>query len=137
MFVVGIAAVLAAIGVPAYSSVMERLKINKTIQDLHVIAQEVVRYKLPHDNQLPTSLAQLPGVPTTDPWGNAYEYLNFVVGPKNGIRKDHNLHPLNSEFDLYSKGPDGDSRSPLTAQASRDDILWARDGAFVGKAEEF
>jgi general secretion pathway protein G len=53
------------------------------------------------------------------------------------IRKDHNLHPLNSEFDLYSIGPDGSSSPPLTARASQDDIIWARDGAFVGPAEDY
>ena len=53
------------------------------------------------------------------------------------IRKDHNLHPLNSEFDLYSFGKDGQSQSPLTAKASRDDVIWARDGGFVGLAEDY
>jgi general secretion pathway protein G len=53
------------------------------------------------------------------------------------IRKDHNLHPLNSEFDLYSLGKDGRSSPPLTAQASRDDVIWARDGDFVGLASDY
>jgi general secretion pathway protein G len=66
--------------------------------------------------------------------------MNFnanIPGIYGKIRKDHNLHPLNSEFDLYSMGADGDSKSPLTAKASRDDIIWARDGDFVGLAEDF
>jgi general secretion pathway protein G len=56
---------------------------------------------------------------------------------KGKIRKDHNLHPLNSEFDLYSMGADGASVSPLTAKASRDDVIWGRDGSFVGLASDF
>ena len=75
-----------------------------------------------------------------DPWGNPYQYLNFdadIPGINGRIRKDHNLHPINSDFDLYSKGPDGDSRAPLTARASRDDIIFARDGSFIGPAETF
>ena len=75
-----------------------------------------------------------------DPWGFDYRYLNFAAdapGVKGQIRKDHNLHPLNSEFDLYSVGPDGESRAPLTAKASRDDVIWARDGAFVGIARDY
>jgi general secretion pathway protein G len=44
---------------------------------------------------------------------------------------------LNSAFDLYSAGPDGESRAPLTARASRDDIICGRDGGFIGRASEF
>jgi general secretion pathway protein G len=60
---------------------------------------------------LPEDLADIGDV-APDPWENAYEFLNFnspVPGVKGKIRKDHNLHPLNSEFDLYSMGADGQS----------------------------
>jgi general secretion pathway protein G len=52
-------------------------------------------------------------------------------------RKDHFLHPINSDFDLYSMGKDGDSVAPLTAQKSRDDIIRANDGGYYGVASNF
>ncbi|MEE8106831.1 MAG: prepilin-type N-terminal cleavage/methylation domain-containing protein [Planctomycetota bacterium] len=52
-------------------------------------------------------------------------------------RKDHFLVPLNSDYDLYSKGPDGKSSPPLTAEASRDDIIRANDGAYFGLASDY
>jgi len=52
-------------------------------------------------------------------------------------RRDHNLVPINSDFDLYSMGPDGQSVKPLTGGVSRDDIVRANDGAFVGKASTY
>jgi general secretion pathway protein G len=52
-------------------------------------------------------------------------------------RKDKNLVPLNSDFDLYSKGPDGESVPALTAGVSRDDIVRANDGAFIGVAADY
>lgn len=52
-------------------------------------------------------------------------------------RKDHNLVPLNTDYDLYSSGPDGASVGPLTAKASRDDILRANNGRFVGPASAY
>ena len=52
-------------------------------------------------------------------------------------RKDHSLVPINTDFDLYSMGPDGRSSPPLTAKASRDDIVRANDGAFVGVAADY
>ena len=45
--------------------------------------------------------------------------------------------PVNSDFDLYSMGPDGDSRAPFTAKASRDDIVRASNGGFIGPVSEF
>jgi len=52
-------------------------------------------------------------------------------------RKDRFLVPINSDYDLYSVGPDGESTSALTAAQSRDDIIRASDGAYVGVAENF
>jgi general secretion pathway protein G len=45
--------------------------------------------------------------------------------------------PLNSTFDLYSKGRDGQSQPPLTATASQDDIVRATDGNYVGLASRY
>ena len=64
--------------------------------------------------------------------------MNFSDAVKKAkARKDHSLHPLNSTYDLYSKGKDGDSQSPLTAPASRDDIIRANDGGYIGVASGY
>ena len=137
---VAVGSLLLALAVPTYGRIVDRLKVSTATQDLMRIAQELQRYRTAHDFKLPDSLGELTGIPRQDPWHNDYQYLNFasnVPGINGLIRKDHNLHPLNSEFDLYSKGPDGDSSAPLTSSPSRDDVIWARDGSFVGKAEDF
>ncbi len=54
-----------------------------------------------------------------------------------GARKDRFLVPINCDFDLYSVGPDGESKIPLTAKQSHDDIIRAGDGAYVGVASDF
>ena len=73
-----------------------------------------------------------------DPWGNAYRYFNLRTVSGNGqARKDKKLAPLNSDFDLYSVGKDGESQENLGHARSRDDVVRARDGAFIGTAEEF
>ena len=65
----------------------------------------------------------------TDPWGNPYQFLNFSTVNDNGAkRKDKNLVPLNTDYDLYSTGTDGRSVSPLTAGHSRDEIVRANNG---------
>lgn len=54
-----------------------------------------------------------------------------------GARKDRHLHPISSDFDLYSMGKDKDSVKPLTAQKSHDDVIRASDGGFYGLARNF
>lgn len=65
----------------------------------------------------------------------------YAAGAGNGSagrpRKDRFLHPINSDYDLYSMGKDGESLEPLTAKKSHDDVIRANDGSFVGLAVEF
>ena len=60
-----------------------------------------------------------------------------IVLPERDVRKDKNLVPINTDFDLYSLGKDGLSAGPLTAKDSRDDIVRANNGAFIGRAEDY
>jgi general secretion pathway protein G len=138
MIATAVVALMLSIAVPTYLARLERVRVGRAVTDLTEIAGAVERYRTAHDFKLPLSLDALTNIPRTDPWERPYEYLNFAdddAGAK--IRKDHNLHPLNSEFDLYSMGEDGESNAPLTAKASRDDVIWARDGAFIGLGEDF
>jgi general secretion pathway protein G len=130
--------VLTAIAVPTYRGSMERTKVARARTELALIHAGVLASR-GQDFRLPDSLAAVRGVPLTDPWGRPYAYYYFnKPGANPGlIRKDHNLVPINSEFDLYSAGKNGTSRPPLTAAQSRDDIVVGRDGAFVGIATEF
>jgi general secretion pathway protein G len=130
---------LATVAVPSYRGVLERQKIEQCVRDLALLGQVLERYRTTHSS-LPETLAELNGSTPKDPWGFDYRFLNFnssAPGVQGKIRKDHNLHPLNAEFDLYSVGPDGESSPPLTAKPSRDDVIWARDGNFIGLAADY
>jgi general secretion pathway protein G len=127
---------IAAVAVPSYSRVLERQKINQCAMDLRDLALRIDHYRAQHGS-VPGSLADLGPPLPRDPWGWEYRFLNFSSATPGQIRKDYNLHPLNTEFDLYSVGRDGRSFPPLTASSSRDDVIWARDGAFVGLAADY
>ncbi len=71
------------------------------------------------------------------PWGNPYEFADYNTIPPGQRRKDKNLVPINSDYDLYSMGKDGQSVAPLTAAKSRDDIIRANDGLYIGLAENY
>ena len=62
---------------------------------------------------------------------------NPAQDEKGKPRKDHFLVPVNSDFDLYSMGADGNSQAPFTADASYDDVVRAYDGRYVGLVSEF
>ena len=53
------------------------------------------------------------------------------------VRRDHFLVPVNTDFDLYSLGEDGKSQSPFTARDSRDDIVRANNGGYVGLVSDY
>jgi general secretion pathway protein G len=83
----------------------------------------------------PDSLDEIYVPAPLDPWGNPIQYLNHATSNGKGKwRKDKNLVPINSDYDLYSKGPDGKSTSPLTSTLSHDDIVRGRNGAYIGLA---
>ena len=127
---------LAALAIPNYSRVTERARVARAIGDIRALGQEIMEYNLTND-AYPASLADVGRAALLDPWGNPYEYLVIAGKGKGGFRKDKFLVPINSDFDLYSMGPDGASAAPLNAAMSRDDIIRANDGGFVGVAEAF
>ncbi len=108
--------------------------------DIQNIERLLERYYT-SNNKYPPSLVEAGADKILDPWGNPYQYLNLsdptIKGSKGKARKDHSLVPINSDFDLYSMGKDGKSVSPLTAQASRDDIIRASNGRYIGPASGF
>jgi general secretion pathway protein G len=132
LIVVGL---LAALALPSYRKQVNRSRVSEAIADIKRIEMSLERFYTDH-GKFPASLAELGPVPT-DPWGNAYRYLNMIGANVGDVRKDHSLHPLNTDYDLYSMGADGQSASPLTAANSRDDIVRARNGSFVGLASNY
>jgi general secretion pathway protein G len=134
--------ILSAIAVPSYQKYLQKNKDVTAISDINTIAAKLKEIMMENPDALPAGLAQINVgnyLPLIDPWGNPYQYLPLYARPANlnDARKDHSLHPINSDFDLYSMGPDGQSNKPLTSPKSRDDIIRANDGAFVGKASTY
>ncbi len=141
MVTVAIIGIVSTVAVPAYTDYSERVKVAQAIVDITKIEMRIESYIPTGTNLYPNSLAEVGMDTLTDPWGNPYQYLNHsnpnIQGINGKIRKDHNLHPISSDFDLYSMGKDGRSQSPLTAQASRDDVVRANNGRFINLASKY
>jgi general secretion pathway protein G len=131
---VGMIAVLASLALPLFGGWRDKIK-TKTAQDDIIAISMAVDGFLADNARLPDGLSEVGRGGKKDPWGRDYQYRNLTTSNGNGqARKDHSLVPLNTDYDLYSSGPDGQSSAPLTAATSRDDILRANNGRFVGPA---
>jgi general secretion pathway protein G len=135
LLAVAVIGVVVAIALPTYRSYIARAQTAEAIIDINVIEATIKDFEL-DNGRLPNTLSDI-GWTKLDKWGNAYYYLNMDGAPSQLKRKDRSLHPLNSDYDLYSSGPDGNTSVPLTASASQDDIIRANNGAFVGVARNY
>jgi len=139
MVVIAIIGTVSAITIPPYMSYRNRALIAETIAEMSTIEIDIGEFMV-ENGELPDSLNDLGLGDLKDPWGNPYEYLRIAGGNLKGkgkLRKDHSLVPVNTDYDLYSKGKDGKSSTPFTAKASQDDIVRANDGWFIGLVSDY
>lgn len=137
LITVAIVAVLSTIALPVYSNYVERARVNQAITDIRVLNVRVRKYEDDH-RAVPAGLAAIGATGMLDPWGRPYVYLKLEGKSTMALaRKNKNLVPINSDFDLYSRGKDGASLPPLTAKPSLDDVVLANDGGFAGLAADY
>ncbi len=137
MLVLAILGVLLGIALPKYADYRERVKQSTAVQDIATM-QAQIRLHRQSTGSFPATLDEVGAAGRLDPWGRPYVYLDLTsIKGKGKSRKDHKLNPLNSDFDLYSVGKDGASKTQVTNKESLDDIVRALDGAYIGLAANF
>ena len=132
---------ISGIALPLYAQAVDAARITRAIGDIRAMANEIMAFQI-LNGDVPDTLDEVGYGAHRDPYGNPYQFLKFGSGPGRGgfmgeARKDKFLVPINSRYDLYSMGKDGESVAPLAAPQSRDDIVMANDGGFVGLAENY
>jgi len=121
----------------AKQGALMRAKIGQVNGDIGKIHLAASRFELSR-NRYPANLAEIGLDDLRDPWDNPYQYLVvFGITSKGPVRKDHNLHPVNSGYDVYSMGPDGATATPFTSTLGKDDIVMANDGDYFGLACQY
>jgi general secretion pathway protein G len=137
MLIAGVLAIRVAIAFPAYLASVQRAKVAKASSDISQMANVIARYISENDIP-PPDLNAIAFDALLDPWGRPYVYQSFTgLKGKGQMRKDKNLNPLNTLYDLYSMGADGQSKLPLTVPVSKDDVILAFDGNYIGIASDF
>lgn len=138
VFVVAIAAIFATLAMGQYNQYVDSARGRAATGEIVMMSTEVERYRSSHDGANPGTLADMRRDGMLDPWDRPYVYTNLATAKgKGSARKDRRLNPLNSDYDLFSTGKDGVFKPQISQKDSLDDIIRARDGAFVGRASEF
>ncbi|MEP5765189.1 MAG: prepilin-type N-terminal cleavage/methylation domain-containing protein [Halieaceae bacterium] len=154
VIIMTILGVIMSVALPAYENAKHKARMAQCKADIVMISQRLEKYRA-FNYAYPDALSTL-GAVDPDPWGNDYQYLNLDNYTDKGKlekdkgkggggkppkapkpRKDKNLKPLNTDFDLFSMGPDGDYKENLSAKVSRDDCIRANDGTFIGLADDY
>jgi general secretion pathway protein G len=153
LLAITIIGVLSAIAIPSYRGYLENNKVKTAISDIYYIQNCIERYYTETFSYPPTITEIASCLPNNgiDPWGKPYVYLNLIEENKlkgkdkpkgedkgdDKRRRDHKENPINTLYDLYSKGKDGLSKSQLDNKESVDDVVLAHDGAFVGLSSDY
>ncbi len=137
LIAIAVLGILVAVAVPMYADYLERARIAKAVSEIGDLQSRIVDYQR-ENRQLPPDLATVGAGALLDPWGRPYEYLDYAKAGK-GVkpRKDKWLKPINTDFDLFSVGKDGDFKENMNAKESADDVVRAWDGRFIGLGKDF
>ncbi|MBU4261855.1 MAG: prepilin-type N-terminal cleavage/methylation domain-containing protein [Proteobacteria bacterium] len=136
LIVIAIMGTLSAIAMPTFRTYVERVKTKKVLIEIRMLEKEINNFYYTY-NRYPQNLDEIGLDDMKDAWDNPYRYLPVEGTAPGKLRKDHFMVPVNSDFDLYSMGPDGKTASPFTAKSSRDDIVRANDGQYLGPVSEY
>lgn len=138
MVSIAIIGLLITLAVPFFMRYRERARVAVAISDIKTMEAALYNYYTTV-GEFPDNLAQINLRNIKDPWGFSYQYLRIDGAPKSvkaSTRKDHFMVPVNSDFDLYSKGRDGVSVAAFTAKSSQDDVVRAFNGGYCGKVAD-
>ncbi len=136
LVVMSLIGILASIAIPTFEDVRERAQVANAVGEISALQQEINEFRI-LNNRLPANLAEVGRSMELDPWGRAYVYLDHAGAAESEKRKDQFLVNVNSDFDLYSLGPDGSTTAAFSAANALDDVVRANDGGFIGLAEIF
>ena len=135
--VIAIIGTISAIALPNYIRYRYEALIMVAITDIRMIEKQIALFVFDNDGQLPDSLNDLTSIGTIDdPWENPYLYLKIDGGKPKGLRRNMSDNPVNTDYDLYSLGADGLSKPQFKFKTSRDDVVRAYDGSYVGLVSE-
>lgn len=134
LIVLAIIMVIAGIATPNLVAAIDQARVARAVGDINAIEIDITEYQITNATY-PNTLADVGRSAMLDPWGSPYQYFNHLTSTGNGIlRKDQFLIAVNTDYDLYSMGKDGQTAAPIASGTGRDDVIRGTNGGFVGPA---
>jgi general secretion pathway protein G len=126
--------IICAMAVPSLMSAIKAAKIGRAVADVRTIGMAAYGFYATTGNA-PATLTDIGYNQQIDGWGHKYQYLPFPAGtiPANA-RVDRFGVPINTYFDVYSLGADGQTSVAISDAEGQDDVIWAYDGSYKGLA---
>lgn len=128
VFVLVIIMILSVVGFTGMINFKEAARTSRCMSEIRSMEREVAAWSI-DKAALPASLGDIGRTSLRDPWGREYVYsvpTREFVGS-----------PINEDYDLYSKGPDGLTVDSIDAPGGEDDIIRGRSGLYVGPALKY
>lgn len=135
LVVVAILGVLVLSATPTYTRLKTRVMTTRCIAEIRTFQNDIGAFVV-ENTTLPPNLLSLGKGSLKDVFGRPYVYLRVDSAP-GSARLGPFAVPLNTDYDLYSLGPDGASAQALSDPTSKDDIVRASDGGYLGEGLGF
>lgn len=136
MMVIALIGILLAVALPRYMDYRNRIRIDTAQKHIRIMSTAITDFAQSY-GKYPDDLSEVSLGNMLDPWDRPYVYYNIDANGRGHARKDRALNPLNTDFDLYSVGADGETKSQVSNKDSLDDVIRARNGGFVDLAGKF
>ncbi len=140
IMVVALIGILATLAIPAFNNYTDKTKTARAASEIRTMSTEITGYSL-DKGSYPDTLALINRPNYKDPWKRDYVYYNWTVAtpqlptaplPQVPLKDTIGTTQLNTDYDLYSLGPDGVTAEVGGVAATVNDIARSNDGAFVG-----
>ncbi len=136
MLVVVALALLTTMSMSSYQKFTDRARNAQAASDIREIDAMITRFYT-QNSRYPANLGEI-AVSKKDPWKRDYMYVDFSkLDDDSTKRKDGNLQPINSDYDLFSKGKDGATIKKINIAPGADDIVRGRNGNYVGLGKDY
>lgn len=132
--VMAILAVLTLLAIPSYDLLTNRARTTGAIEEIRSIEKTIIAWSTDNGGALPENLTKLgSSLPTSkDPWGRDYEY-HLISDPAYMTPRVFGVDPVNTDYDLFSRGKDGHTDPDISVDAAQQNILRINDGQWVGE----
>lgn len=128
LIVVAIIMIIMVLAVPTFGKIKDQAKISRCMSEIRGLEREIAAYAT-EKGSYPPGLADINRGELRDPWGSLYVYSAPT-------REDVGV-PINTDYDLFSKGENGANVASISDALSIDDVIRADDGVYVGLAIKY